>query len=109
MTDVVVTRQQAIAFTSTRTGKVGVYVMNADGTSQRRLTPTERFSDMQAWSPDGLKLVFAGSSGDDWNIYVVNSDGSGLHSLTDDPAYDDSPVWSFDGKLIALDGTIRSM
>ena len=55
-----------------------IYVMNADGSGQRRLTGTAGFEDSPAWSPDGQKIAF----GRDGGVYVVNADGSGERRLT---------------------------
>ena len=43
-----------------RDGKVAteLYVMNADGSGQRRLTRTSEWEYVHSWSPDGRKLVF---------------------------------------------------
>jgi len=49
-----------IAFTSDRSGAVEVYVMNADGSAQTRLTTASpTFDGRPAWSPDGSKIAFA--------------------------------------------------
>ena len=69
-----------------------VWVMNADGTGQRRLT---RKGDEPAWSPDGLSIAF--SRGRD--IHVMSPDGSGERMLTRN-GY--SPAWSPDGGSIAF-------
>ena len=47
-----------IAFVSFRNGHFDAYVMNTDGSRQRRLTarPNVLFP---VWSPDGRKIVFA--------------------------------------------------
>src|SRR5216117_1165506 len=42
-----------IAFTSDRDGNPEIYVMNADGTEQVRLTNNPGLDDFPTWSPDG--------------------------------------------------------
>lgn len=97
-----------IAFRSRRgEGFYNLYVMNADGSSEVRLTGLLVF-DMQqqfpiSWSPDGTRVVIArmdrpccDARFEDVNIdiYTVNVDGTGLTRLTDNPAGDFDPVWS---------------
>ena len=89
-----------IAFTSNRDGgnsNYEIYVMNADGSNQRRLT----FSDPAApawdheptWSPDGTKIAFSSARDGNYEIYVMNADGSGQTNLTNSPGNDDQPSW----------------
>src|SRR5581483_4213871 len=47
-----------IAFTSDRDGRYQLYVMNADGTGQSRLTTDAGNDAGPAWSPDGTKIAF---------------------------------------------------
>ena len=94
-----------IAFQSFRDGRFDAYVMNTDGSGQRRLTakPDVFFP---VWSPDGRKVAFASADRPRWrgnvDLYVMNADGSGLRRLTRDPASDVVPVWSPDGRKIAF-------
>ena len=37
---------------------VRIYVMRADGTDMRRLTPAGKFAGSPKWSPDGKRVVF---------------------------------------------------
>ena len=96
-----------IAFISEppRLGYCGVvYVMNADGSGQRRLTnggvPGCGQEWGHAWSPDGRQIAMYGYNG----IYVMNADGSGERELTPDNARAKSPAWSPDGRRIAFLG-----
>ena len=59
-----------------RGGPFLLYVMNADGSGKRLLTP--RAWGGLAWSPDGRKIAFDGVTRDGKSeIYVINADGSG--------------------------------
>ena len=48
-----------ISFHSARHGTRDVYVINADGSDERRLTSDEEQSYNPAFSPDGLRIAYA--------------------------------------------------
>ena len=87
-----------IAFRSERSGEPEIWVMNADGTEQRRLAA----GLSPAWSPDGSLIAFAGESG---GLSVIRPDGTGLRALphTEGGEY---PSWSPDGTRIAFNSNL---
>jgi Tol biopolymer transport system component len=98
-----------LAFTSFRgeDGREAIYVMNADGTGQTRVSPASsgRSDDATpAWSPDGTRIAFASTRpfGDSWAVWTMSADGADAQRLTDDFAID--PAWSPDGSQIAYAG-----
>jgi len=93
---------QAIAFESGRTATRQVYVMNADGSGQTRLT-RGAFANTPAWSPDGSKIAFSSSETGKEGIYVMNPDGRAIAQLTNTGSAS-SPAWSPDGTKIAFMG-----
>ena len=77
-----------------------IYVMNADGSAQTRLTNDSAWHSLPRWSPDGRHIAFQSRTDGNWEILVINADGSGQASLTD--AGNAEPSWSPDGRHIAF-------
>jgi Tol biopolymer transport system component len=81
-----------------------LYVMQADGSRQRRLTPPELsvsgFGESPSWSPDGTRIVFGADSPLGSGIWVVRTDGSGLTFV----ARGIEPAWSPRSNQIAFGG-----
>ena len=91
-----------IAFISDRDGSREIYVMNADGSGQTRLTSNSASEADPVWSSDGTKIAFSSNVDGNEDIYLINADGSGLVRLTDHPAADRNPAWSPDGTRIVF-------
>jgi len=84
-----------IAFTTDRDtpgNSEEIYVMNADGTQQTRLTVRTDFHRyfLPAWSSDGTRIAFQASSVSTPGTYVMNADGSGVMQLADGVS---RPAW----------------
>ena len=91
-----------IAFHSEREGNLDIYVMNADGTGQTRLTHNHTEDSYPTWSPDGSKILFESDRDGDFEIYVMDTDGSNITQLTHNEAGEFSSTWSPDGSKIAF-------
>ena len=92
-----------IAFTSTRDGNAEIYVMDADGKNQRRLTDSPRYDGHPSWSPDGQRIAFVSQRGGfRIQIYVMDSNGENQTRLTHDGGNKREPSWSPDGQSIAF-------
>jgi len=117
-----------IAFATARDGNYEIYVMNADGTDETRLTNNLAYDMSPAWSPDGTHIVFDTQRdyispeevgiGPEFEIHLMNSDGSGDTRLTNNTQEDRFPDWGSkdtivftqNGQLVVmrLDGSDRS-
>jgi Tol biopolymer transport system component len=86
-----------LAFYRIDDGGSGIWTVDPDGGSARRLTTED--DRYPAWSPDGTRIAFARDPGE---IYVMNADGSRARKLTTLGFSQDRPTWSPDGHQIAF-------
>jgi Tol biopolymer transport system component len=89
-----------------------IYVMNADGTGQRRVTHEGPALEYKlSWSPDGKQLVFQSRPEIDpgvHSLYVIGVDGKRRKRITNGRFDDTSPEWSPDGKQIVFSQSTAS-
>jgi TolB protein len=83
-----------IAFESDRDGNEEIYVMNRDGTNQKRLTNNPGRDGSFSWSPDGSKISFVSERDGVIGIYVMDADGTGLDSLAHGTWIWRNTIWS---------------
>lgn len=80
-----------------------IFIINADGSNQRRLTNRDGFDSGADISPDGKKISFYGKSElGNYDIFIMNLDGSDIMNLTNDQIEDYSPSWSSDGNWVSF-------
>lgn len=70
-----------------------VFVADADGSNEVRLTTHPAPDWNPVFSPDGAKIAFASYRDANWEIYTIRVDGTDLQRITDNPASDYLPAW----------------
>ena len=105
-------RQTQIVFVSERDGNPELYVIDADGSGESRLTESPRADIDPAWAssvrlPIGqddmeTDIAYASSRDGDLEIYLVKPNGSALRRLTQSAGADRGPQWSPDGSRIVF-------
>ena len=93
-----------IVFTSRRDRDYEIYVMNADGSEQRRLTHSRGIDMNPVFSPDGRRIAFTSNRDGNYEIYVMDADGRNPQRVTRHPERSDFPCWHPDGKQVVFVG-----
>lgn len=87
-----------------RPSKMEIWVMDADGSNQRRVTNLGGANFAPFFTPDGRRIIFASNHTNprsrNFDLYLVNPDGSGLEQVTSHPEFDSFPMFSPDGKYL---------
>jgi len=77
----------------------GLYVMKADGSDPKQLTPLE--GEDLSWSPDGTKLLFAARDLQSYDIYLVEPTTSHLSNVTATTSTEEiKPFWVWGSQQI---------
>jgi len=89
-----------------------IWIMNADGSDQRRVTDRGEKTGATCWAPylhpDNRNVVFVSTSTPpgrgmpNFDLYTIGVDGTGLTRITFSPAFDAFPMFSDDGKKVSF-------
>ena len=94
--------QSHIAFTYA--GKI--WLVERSGGTAKRLTNTPNEETSPVFSPDGKRIAFSRTNGNDWDVFIAAADGSGEPTrVTMMPEDDFVTAWSPDGKEVIFETT----
>jgi Tol biopolymer transport system component/serine/threonine protein kinase len=90
-------------FQETIYNESSLYIINADGTGLKQLTPNPGSDFEPAWSPDGTRIAFTSVRGGFRQIYSLDIETLEVTLLTNttDSIESSQPSWSPDGSKIA--------
>ncbi|MEK7805624.1 MAG: peptidase M28, partial [Planctomycetota bacterium] len=79
-----------------------IYIMNADGSDQKRLTNSPGYDGGPFFSPDGEKVIWRHfqDNGMLADVYTMRLDGSDMHRLTDFASMSWAPYFHPSGKYV---------
>ena len=88
-----------------RPTQLDIFVMDVDGSNQRKLTDNGAANFAPFFHPSGEKVIFSSNvhepTGRDFDLYMIGIDGTGLERVTRHPDFDGFPMFSPDGtKLV---------
>jgi Tol biopolymer transport system component len=86
-----------------------IYVVDADGKNQHRLSPTPGFDATPSWSPDGTRIIYTRIAGlimpgqvPKTEIRVMNADGSGDRVILPTSDFSVEPRWSVNNQIVFM-------
>ena len=96
-------KRAKIVYTSNRHGNAEIYIMNADGRQQIRLTNHPGNDFDPTWSPTGEHIAFVSEREHKglYDIYLMDPDGGNIRRAFSELDYRTAPTWAPDGKKIA--------
>lgn len=70
-----------------------IYLIQADGSGLRRLTPDAGEERDPSWSPSGDRIAYVARDDGDGDLHVIRVDGDDMEPVTHGSADDRQPVW----------------
>jgi dipeptidyl aminopeptidase/acylaminoacyl peptidase len=86
-----------------------LYMMNADGSDNKRLTESPYQESEAVWIKDGKKIAFLSNENGSNQLYEMNPDGSGKKQLTDYEGDIEGFAFSPDGKKLLFISQVKTV
>jgi len=89
--------------------QLDIFIINADGSNERRLTFHPKIDFAPTWSPDGQHIAFTSTRIGHGEIHILEIASGNIRQLTKDEdgdAYSSNPSWSPDGQHIVHEQVI---
>lgn len=96
-----------VAFISDRTGTREVWLMDYDGSNQRKITAFRSITLNPDWSEDAERLVYTSFARGTSDLYISSRQGGGRVRLQTGLGLNISPAFSPDGSKIAFVGSVQ--
>jgi TolB protein len=96
-----------IAFASNRSGSWEIWLMDWDGSNQRRITFHNALSILPSWSPDNERMVYTSFARGTSDMYIINRRGGGRMRINSGLALNTSATFSPIGEDIAFVGSVH--
>lgn len=104
--DDIATYQSLLQQNLIQPSKLDIFVMNADGSDQRRVTNNGAANFAPFFHPDGRRIIFCSNLEDpqkrNFDLYMIDMDGSGLEKITYHDQFDGFPMFTPDGKKLVF-------
>ncbi len=98
--------RQLLAENLIRPSRLGLYVMNADGSRPRLVLENGAANFAPFFFPDGQRIIFSSNMGDprgrNFDLYMIHKDGTGLERITYNETFDGFPMFSPDGRRLVF-------
>jgi Tol biopolymer transport system component len=91
-----------IAFSSTRSGTLNLWLMDPDGSNQSQLSFNDYGEFIGSWTLDGTEFIFFSWRGGENEIFIMDSNGTTIRQITDNDSMESMPKLSPDGEWIAF-------
>lgn len=91
--------------------QLDIFMMEADGSNERRLTFHPKIDAVPTWSPDGQHIAFVSSRTGYGEIHILEIASESIRQITKSEAgnaYSSSPSWSPDGQHIVHEQIITA-
>jgi dipeptidyl aminopeptidase/acylaminoacyl peptidase len=100
-----------IAYISNKSGRLNLWIMNADGSGEKQLLQSNDRQAAPAFTHDGKEIVYMQDKGGDelYDLYAVPATGGEARNITNtDHTSETSPLFSPDGVMLALGSKDKS-